>query len=48
MNSEKETQIPNKDRMIKIKGEVLIIKQKIRNFINKKYYIMKGWPTDLR
>ncbi len=47
-HSEKETPISNKYRMIKIKGDVLIIKQKIRNFIKKKYYIMKGWPTDLR
>lgn len=47
-HKENETSIPLKYKSLEIKGELYLIKQKIRNFIKKKYYKLKGWPTDLR
>lgn len=47
-HSETEISIPLKYKTLQIKGDLYLIRQKMRNFIKKYYYKYKGWPTDLR
>lgn len=47
-HTENDISIPIKYKKIVIKGEIILIKQRIRNFFKKHYYKLKGWPTDLR